>query len=204
MTPSRRIVMFNRVTADGYFAGPDGNLDWVVQDDEVDKAGAASIPDADTMLFGRKTYQMFESFWPKALEDANDAGARKPHSVGQRSESTKRMAVWINESTKIVFSKTLKKVSWNNSRLIRDVNPGEIEAMKRQPGKDMIVFGSGSLVSELTKHGLIDEYRFVISPTLLGDGQTLLHDVSKLSKLQLVEAREYHSGNVMLTYARAA
>jgi dihydrofolate reductase len=78
----RRIIMFNRLSADGYFAGPDGNLDWVVQDDEVDKAGAANIPDTDTMLFGRKTYQMFESFWPNALKDADESGAENPTRRG--------------------------------------------------------------------------------------------------------------------------
>ena len=78
----RRIIMFNRLSADGYFAGPDGNLDWVVQDEDVDKAGAANIPDTDTMLFGRKTYQMFESFWPNALKDADESGAENPTRRG--------------------------------------------------------------------------------------------------------------------------
>jgi len=201
---ARRIIMFNRLSADGYFAGPDGNLDWVVQDDEVDKAGAANIPDTDTMLFGRKTYQMFESFWPNALKDADESGARKPHATGQRSASMKDMAVWINDATKLVFSKTLKNVTWKNSRLIPAFDPREIEAMKTQPGKDMIVFGSGSLVSQLTKHDLIDEYRFVISPTLLGDGQTLLKNVGKISKLKLTGCKGYPTGNMILTYARAA
>ena len=74
--------------------------------------------------------------------------------------------------------------------------------MKRQPGKGIMVFGSGSIVSQLTQHGLIDEYQFVISPTLLGSGRTLLREVSKSSKLNLLEATGYKSGNVMLRYAR--
>jgi dihydrofolate reductase len=186
----RRIIMFNRVSADGYFAGPDGNLDWVVQDDAVDKAGAANIPDTDTILFGRKTYQMFESFWPNALKDADKSGARKPHATGQRSESMKDMAVWINEATKLVFSQTLKQVTWKNARLIRAFDPHDIEAMKSQSGKDMIVFGSGSLVSQLTKHDLIDEYRFVISPTLLGGGRTLLNESARSRSSSLPTAKD--------------
>ena len=116
----------------------------------------------------------------------------------------KDMAVWINDATKLVFSKTLKNVTWKNSRLIPAFDPREIEAMKAQPGKDMIVFGSGSLVSQLTKHDLIDEYRFVISPTLLGDGQTMLNNVGKVSKLKLTDCKGYPTGTMILTYARAA
>jgi dihydrofolate reductase len=73
MTRMRQIMMFNRVSEDGYFAGPDGNLDWVVPDEQVDKEGAAGIPEIDTVLFGRKTYQMFERFWPHVLEDTPTA-----------------------------------------------------------------------------------------------------------------------------------
>ena len=74
--------------------------------------------------------------------------------------------------------------------------------MKKQPGKDMMIFGSGSIVSQLTEHGLIDEYQFVVSPILLGSGRSLLSGVSKSSRLDLLEARKYPSGNVMLRYAR--
>jgi dihydrofolate reductase len=115
----------------------------------------------------------------------------------------KDMAVWINDAVKLVFSKTLKNVTWKNSRLIPAFDPGEIDALKTQPGKNMIVFGSGSLVSQLTKHDLIDEYRFVVSPTLLGGGRTLLNDVEKISKLELIDCKAYPTGNVILTYGRA-
>jgi dihydrofolate reductase len=201
MASMRRIVTFNRVTADGYFAGLDGNLDWVVPDEEVDKAGAEAIPGSDnTILFGRRTYDLFERFWPHALDDSPTAP--DPHMPRRRSQAIRGMAVWINEATKLVFSRTRKDVTWRNSRLLHELDPREIEALKKQPGKDMMIFGSGSIVSQLTEHDLIDEYQFVVSPTLLGSGRPLLSGVSKSLRLNLLEAKEYESGNVKLRYAR--
>lgn len=196
----RRIVTFNRVTADGYFAGPDGNLDWVVPDDEADKAGAEAIPGFDTILFGRRTYEQFAGFWPRAVDDS--PAVPDPHGAGRRSGAMHAMAIWLNEATKFVFSRTLQDVMWRNSRLLHELDPREIAAMKMQPGKDMIVFGSGSVISQLTQHGLIDEYQFVVSPILLGSGRPLLAGVSKSLRLDLLEAKAYQSGNVMLRYAR--
>jgi dihydrofolate reductase len=197
---SRQIVMFNRVTADGYFAGSDGNLDWVVPEPELDKAASDSLPGADTILFGRRTYELFEAFWPHALDDS--ATAPDPHRPGRRTQQIRAMAVWIHEATKLVFSRTRRDVTWKNSRLLHEFDPREIEAMKGQPGKDMMIFGSGSIVSQLTEHGLIDEYYFVVNPILLGSGRSLLTGVSTSSRLSLVEAKEYRSGNVALRYRR--
>jgi len=201
MKPKRRIVMFNRVTADGYFAGADGSLDWVVPDEEVDAAGAAATPAFDTMLFGRRTYELFETFWPHALDDPGTA--RDPHSV-RRSPELRTMAVWINEASKLVFSRTRDAVSWKNSRLIHELDPAQIETMKEQSGKDIIVFGSGSLVSQLSEHRLIDEYQFVVNPLLLGKGRSLVCGMSRSSKLDLIEERRFRSGIVMLRYALAS
>ena len=93
-------------------------------------------------------------------------------------------------------------VTWKNSRLLHELDPREIETMKGQPGKDMIVFGSGSIVSQLTQHGLIDEYQFAVCPILLGNGRPLFSDVSKSLRLDLLEAKAYPSGDAMLRYAR--
>jgi dihydrofolate reductase len=193
--------MFNWVTADGYFAGPDGNLDWVVPDEEQAKAAAETIPNFDTVLFGRRTYEIFEGFWRHAVVDASGT-VPDPHHRGRRSREHGAVAMALNRMTKLVFSRTLKDVSWRNSRLLRELDPREIETMKRQPGKDMIIFGSGSIVSQLTQHALIDEYQFVVCPLLLGSGQPLLSGVSKRLRLDLLEAKALPSGDVMLRYAR--
>jgi dihydrofolate reductase len=198
----RRIVMFNRVTADGYFAGPDGNLNWVVPDPELDRSAAEAIArsDTDTILFGRRTYELFQAFWPHSLDDSPTSP--DPHNSGRRSPEMRDMAIMLNDTTKLVFSRTLKEVSWKNSRLLHELDPRAIEAMKRQPGKDMIIFGSGSIVSQLTQHGLIDDYHFVVGPILLGSGRPLLSGVPKSLRLDLLEAKAYPSGNVMLRYAQ--
>jgi dihydrofolate reductase len=192
--------MFNRVSAEGFFATPDGKLDWVVPEPEIDKAAAEGLTDSGTIMFGRRTYQMFESFWPHALDDTGTA--QDPHGAGRRSPELGAMAKWINNATKLVFSKSLKKVTWKNSRLFHELDPREIETMKKQPGTDIMIFGSGSIVSQLTEHGLIDEYQFVVGPILIGSGKPLFSGVSKSVKLELQEAKKYPSGNVKLRYTR--
>lgn len=192
----RRIVMFNRVTADGYFAAPDGGLGWVVPSPELDRAAADNLGGADTILFGRRTYEMFESFWPHAVD-------QDPHAAGRHSPEMQAMGRWINEATKLVFSRTRTEATWRNSRILPAFDPCEIQALKGGPGRDIMVFGSGSLVSQLTEHGLIDEYRFVVSPVLLGGGRPLLSGVPQSARLDLVEAAAYPSGNVLLRYARS-
>ena len=198
----RRIVTFDWLTADGYFAGPDGNLDWVVPDDEQAKAAAAGIAGIDTVLFGRRTYELFEGFWRHALDDS--AGVADPHRPGARSREHRTIAVALNEMTKLVFSRTLKDVTWRNSRLVRELDPRAIETLKQQPGKDMIIFGSGSIVSQLTDAGLIDEYQLAVCPVFIGSGRPLLSGVSKRVRLALAESRPLPSGDVLLRYARAA
>ena len=176
-------------------------MDWVVPDEEQAKAAAEGIPKFDTVLFGRRTYELFEGFWRHAVVD--DSGTvLDPHHPGRRSSEHGAIAIAFNRMTKLVFSRTLKDVTWRNSRLLRALDPREIETMKRQSGKDMIVFGSGAIVSQLTQHGLIDEYQFVVCPVLLGDGQLLLSGVSKGLRLDLLEAKPLPSGDVMLRYAR--
>jgi len=196
----RRIVMFNRVSADGYFASSDGGLDWAVPDEAIDQAGAERMKDFDTMLFGRRTYDAFESFWPHAEGDPETAG--DPHSDGRRTKTLLSMARWINQTRKCVFSTSKQRVTWQNSQLFARFDPAELSALKQAPGKDMIVFGSGSLVAQLTEHRLIDEYQFIVGPVLLGDGRSPIRGVTERLPLQLMEAKPYPSGNVMLRYAR--
>ena len=197
----RRIVAFNRVSADGYFSTADGNLGWVVPDQEIDKLAGEAVPGSDNMiLFGRRTYDMFESFWPHVVGDSPTAP--DPHAPGRQSPELRAMGVWINEATKVVFSRTRKGVTWKNSRLLHEFEPRAVEALKREPGRDIMIFGSGSIASQLTEHGLIDEYQFIVGPLLLGSGRSLLSGVPKTVKLNLLEAKPYPSGNVMLRYAR--
>ena len=194
-------MTFEWMTADGFFAGPAGDLDWVVPDEEQARMAAKDIGRFDTALFGRRTYEMFEAFWGHAVVDSSGT-VPDPHHPGRRSREHGTVATALNKITKLVFSKTLPAAAWQNSRLLRDLNPREIEAMKAQPGRDMIVFGSGSVVSQLTQHALIDEYQLVVCPIFLGGGRPLLSGVSKRLKLELLETKTLPSGDVLLRYAR--
>jgi dihydrofolate reductase len=200
MESTRRIVTFNWMTANGDFAAADGNLDWVVPDADQAKAAVDNIPLFDTVLFGRRTYELFEKFWSRADDSST---APDPHHPGQRTLEHHAIAKWLNETTKLVFSSSLKNATWKKSRIVHEVDPRKIEKMKREAGKDMTIFGSGSIVSQLTEHGLIDEYQFVLCPVFLGSGRPLLTGVSKNSKLELVEAKPYLSGDVLLRYRRS-
>jgi dihydrofolate reductase len=196
----RRIIVFNRVSADGYYAAADGNLDWAVPEPEIEKGAAASMDGTGAMLFGRKTYDMFESFWPTVGGDSPEAP--DPHAAGRRSRDLARMANWINAASKLVFSRTRKEVSWKNSRLLGDFAPEKVHALKKEPGKDIMVFGSGSIVSQLNRHRLVDEYQFVVSPLILGAGQSMIRESTERA-LSLLEAKTFPSGTVLLRYAPA-
>lgn len=141
---------------------------------------------------------MFASFWPKAVGSSK---AKDPHGGGQLSDEQRQMGNWLNDATKIVFSKTLKDPTWKNTRVVRELDPREIQGMKKQD-KNMLVLGSGSIVSELTKHGLIDDYTFVVSPIFLGGGKQLIAGLSKRATLKLESSKGFPSGVVLLRYTR--
>jgi dihydrofolate reductase len=196
----RRIVTFSWVTADGYFSGTDGKLDWVVPDQEQARAAAEGMSGFDTVVFGRRTYELFEGFWRHAVVDESGT-MPDPHHPGRRSAEHGAIAIALKRMTKVVFSRSMKEATWENSHLLRELDPTEISAMKAQPGKDLIIFGSGSIVSQLTGHGLIDEYQFAVCPVLLGSGQSLVRGLSMRLRLDLIDAKRLPSGDVILRYA---
>lgn len=195
----RRISMFNAVSADGYFEAPGADLSWVTQEPEVHKGSTSRMPTVDTMLFGRRTYEMFERAWRPA-----EAGAQKPvdpQSPQHPSEAARGFADWINGHHKVVFSTTLRNPTWTLTRVMPTLDVNTVRALKDEDGKDMIVFGSGSIVSQLSEYGLIDEYQFVVSPVLLGRGRQLVTGLVKNRALTLIDATAYPSGVVLLRYA---
>jgi len=126
----RRIVMFNWVTADKYFAGTSGDLDWVVPDEEQTQIAAKDVSGFDTVLFGRRTYEMFEAFWGHVVVDKSGT-VPDPHHPGRRSSEHGTIAIALNNMAKLVFSKTRDRLTWRNSRLIHEIDPHEIKSMKR-------------------------------------------------------------------------
>lgn len=195
----RRLIAFNHITADGYFAAADGGLNWVVGDGALDHDTVTYLGERDATLLGRRTYEMFEQFWPTAVDAAGTAP--DPHQPGQRSKDIGAIGQWINDATKIVVSKTRKSVTWKNSRIVSGFTPDAIRRIKEEPGRDIMLFGSSMLVSALTTHRLIDEYQFAISPVILGSGRTLMREVQDGPKLCLLDSKPYQSGIVVLRYS---
>jgi dihydrofolate reductase len=182
----RKIVVSNWVSTDGFFAGPNGEIDWIVQDPGVSQA-THELMKPDTLLAGRVSYQGFENFWPNVAKDPNSP------------EEMRKIADEMNEMTKIVFSRTLKEVTWENSKLINGNLIEEVQKLKKGKGADIVIFGSGTIVQQLANEGLIDEYLLAVSPVVLGTGKLLFKDVKKHG-LELLEARNFDSGNVLLRY----
>lgn len=197
----RRIVMFNQLSADGFFADPRGGLDWVVSDPELQRRAVANMPGTDCILLGRRTYDLFAGFWPQALRDSSAPG---PHGERKQDPNFVAMARWLNETQKLVVSRSLTQAEWGPGEVLGRIDPAELTARKQRAGRDMLIFGSGSVVSQLSEHGLIDEYRFVVCPLLLGRGRSLLGELNQRVRLKLGSAESFPSGNVLLTYFRSA
>jgi dihydrofolate reductase len=167
------------VSLDGFMEGPSGDLSWHVIDDDFNQYGAKTLASVDAILLGRRTYELFASYWPAADEPEAPA---------------------LNALPKIVFSKTLKSVDWNNSRLADENIEQEIAELKRQPGKDLALFGSAQLGSELMQLGLIDEIRLLLAPVVLGAGTPMFKDIRQQPNLKLTKTETFGSGVVLLYY----
>jgi dihydrofolate reductase len=185
----RKLSVFNSISLDGYFTDAEGGLDWAHRrDDETDSFTAENARGGGELVFGRVTYDMMVSYWPTP-----DAHAAMPEVAEQ-----------MNNLPKVVFSRTLDRASWNNTELISDEAVPAMEKRKLASGPDMIILGSGTVVSQLSQAGLIDEYQLVVVPVVLGRGRTLFEGVRGNVDLQLVGTRVFANGNVALTYQRAA
>lgn len=178
----RKIIVSNLVSLDGFFEGVNKELDWHTVDESFFEYARQLLNEVDTILFGRITYQMMAAFWPNAL----DEDAVITHKM--------------NHLPKIVFSKTLKKVDWNNATLAKNNLPKEVKDLKEQGGKDIVIFGSGTLVTQLTQLGLIDEYRIIINPLLLGKGSPMFKGIDDKINLKLLKTKILDTGVVILYY----
>jgi dihydrofolate reductase len=183
----RKLIVFNNVSLDGYFAGENGDISWAHSgndDAEWNAFVAENASGGGQLLFGRITYELMAGYWPTPQAIKNDPV----------------VAEGMNSMPKVVFSRTLEKASWNNTKLVKSDIASEIRKMKKEPGEGMAILGSGSIVSQLAQEGLIDEFRIVVNPVVLGKGKTMFDGISEKLNLKLTKSRTFSNGKVLLCY----
>lgn len=178
------------VTLDGCMAGPDYELDWHFRywDEEMSDHASLQLSNADTILMGRVTYNAMSKYWPYVINEPSYPRADIP------------FAEMMNNHRKIVFSGTLKSVSWNNTRLAKLNDRKKIMKLKKRAGKNIIIYGSGRVVSALMRWGLIDEYLLWIHPVVLSNGQQLFKALENDMSLELDTVKKFNSGVVLVCY----
>jgi len=180
----RKVILFNLTSLDGYFEGPDRDINWHNVDDEFNEFAIQQTGEFGALLFGRVTYELMAGYWP-----TEDAKRNDPMIAGL-----------MNSLPKIVFSKTLQKVEWENTRLVKDSFAETVSKLKQEAGKDIAIFGSSDLAVTLVQYNLIDEFRVMINPIVLGAGKPLFQGIRSKFDLRLIKTRTFKSGNILLYY----
>jgi dihydrofolate reductase len=180
----RKLIFQMMISVDGLYEGPNKEIDWHNVDEEFNEYAIELLNSIDVLLFGRITYELMASYWP-----TQDAMKNDP-VVAER----------MNNLSKIVFSKKLKSAGWQNTRIVNENINDLVTDLKKEPGKDMAIFGSSDLALTFIKHNLIDEYRIMVNPLVLGKGKRLFEGIGDKLNLNLKSAKTFKSGNVMLCY----
>ena len=181
----RRLIVFNSVTLDGYFTDKNNDMSWAHKGDpEFNSFTEENAKSGGELVFGRVTYEMMKSFWPTD-------NARKMFPA---------VADKMNNAKKIVFSRTLDKTDWNNTRLLKGDLVDEVRKLKNEPGDELVIMGSGSIVAQLTDAHLIDEYQMIMNPIVLGGGRTMFDGINDKLNLKLTSTRAFKNGNVLMSY----
>jgi dihydrofolate reductase len=183
-----KLIVFNSISLDGFFTDANGDVSWTHRDDpEFNAFVAENAQGGGRLLFGRKTYELMKSYWPTPA-------AMKDNPV---------VAEQMNNLPKVVFSRTMTEASWKNTKLVKGNIAAEVRKMKNDSGLDMVIMGSGTIISQLAPEGLIDEYQIVLNPLVLGKGRTMFEDVKNRLSLNLNKTRPFKSGVVVLYYTAA-
>ncbi len=181
----RKLAVFNNVSLDGYIADSKGDMSWAHRQDAEWAAFTAENSKGDSaMLFGRVTYDMMAGFWPT------------PAAAQSLPDLSRRM----NEAQKYVVSRTLTRADWNNTKLIKDDLSGTVRKLKAEPGPDLVIFGSGTVISQLTEDRLVDQYQIIVVPVVLGGGKPMFAGVGNNPQLRHIKSRSFTNGNVALWY----
>jgi dihydrofolate reductase len=183
----RKIVVFNNVTLDGYYTGLDGDMSWAHKfDPEWQQFTNENAKGSAVLAFGRKTYDMMAGYWPTPMAIKN----------------MPTVAEAMNKQPKLVFSRTMSEAKWNNTRLIQGDLATEARKLKEESGDDIVIMGSGNLISQLAQLKLIDEYQIALTPIVIGKGKSMFDGVDK-TNLKLTKSRAFGNGTVMLWYQPA-
>jgi dihydrofolate reductase len=183
----RTLASFIFTSLDGFYEGPNGELDWPVIDDEFDDFAVRQLDEADLVGFGGATYEHMAAYWPTEQAMANDPAI------------TSR----LNEKEKLVFSTALTDASWSGTTVVRGEATEHVPAIKAAAGKDLLVIGSAHLTASLAQAGVLDELRIMVCPIVLGQGRSLFEDLKDRISLTLLDVRQFDSGNVVLIYRPA-
>ncbi|HLW01132.1 MAG TPA: dihydrofolate reductase family protein [Ktedonobacterales bacterium] len=184
----RKVMLLMHTSLDGFVAGPNGEMEWIAVDDEMWTYVTAITDSADTVIFGRVTYQGMASYWPTAAEQPTAT----QHDIHH--------ARWVNPALKLVVSRTLEQAEWGPARLVKDHIAEEIAQLKQQPGKNLLMIGSPGLAQTFMRAGLIDDYWLNVNPVALGSGVPLFANLAEPIPLKLAEAKAFRSGVVGLHY----
>jgi dihydrofolate reductase len=187
----RKLSVFNHVSLDGYFTDRNGDMSWAhagSDDPEFSAFMKGNASGGGVLLFGRVTYELMLRYWPTPAAKKNDP----------------EVAEAMNTLEKIVFSRSLKRVDWNKTRLVQGDLIPEVRELKKGSGKDLVVLGSGSIVAQLAAQGLIDAYQVLVNPVVLGKGRTMFEGVQHPLALKLTQTRTFKNGKVFLCYETAS
>jgi dihydrofolate reductase len=186
-----KLAVFNFVSVDGYFAGPNGEIDWfknIPRSPDYEAFAREGAGSGNTLVFGRTTYEMMKSYWPTPIAEQGDPDMTKV----------------MRNSPKLVFSRTLKDAgegpAWKNVTILPGIDAADVQ--KRKKKEDLTILGSGTIVRQLTDQKLIDEYALLVVPTVLGKGKSMFQDVHE-TEFKLRESRVFGNGLTLLHYARA-
>ena len=187
----RNLIFFMHTSLDGFVAGPNGEMNWIKVDDEMFDFVATMTDQADAALYGRVTYEMMQSYWPTAGEKPNATKHDIEHST------------WYNKVSKIVLSRTITDSGLHNTKVISDQLSDNINKIKQQHGKNILIFGSPGASQSLLNQDLIDEFWLFVNPIILGQGMPLFKNITRTTKLKLVESKTFACGVIGLHYGKS-
>lgn len=184
----KKVVAFMHLSLDGYVAGPNGEMDWITVNEEIFDYAGMRTSQSDLAMYGRITYELMESYWPTAADQPKATRHDIEHSQ------------WYKKVQKVVVSKTMKDTNRPNTTIISDNLSARVQTLKQGDGKDIVLFGSPSIVRALTAENLIDRYWLFINPILLGKGIQLFGPFNNAISLRLLTSKVFPSGVICLEY----